>query len=562
MALSTELLSQFAKITKDQKRTKTETIVYGEVVAYNNKNYVRLDGSDLLTPYTSTVDATPGDRVMITLKNHTATITGNITSPAARTETVNVVVKDVTQVKELTANLATTTQLNAQAARIDSLVAADATINSTLSAQSADIDSLESNNVTISGRLTSVEGDVASLKAGSATVENLNAINATITDLQTNKLEASDIEGQFANIDFSNISEATMAQFYANSGLIKDVSIGNAIISGKLAGVTISGDLVEANTVKADKLVIKGEDGLYYALNTNGETVETQQTNSNSLNGQAIQAKSITATKIDVDDLVAFGATIGGFVITESSLYSGVKSSVDNTTSGIYMGNDGQVNFGDASNYVKYYQNEDGQYVLDISASNLTLSANGKSVEQELTDTAQATTDLSDTLNERITNAEAILDILSNSISTLIRDETGDSLMEQTADGWIFSMGELLGQLQQARGDLETLENDANARSSDIVALQNVVGSLEELNSYIRVSSEGDEPYIELGNAGSFKVKITNTSIQFIDGTTVPALITNETLKINTAEVENELAFGNFAFKARSNGNMGLIWKG
>lgn len=50
--------------------------------------YVRLDGSELLTPVSMAMEAESGDRVVVTIKNHTATVTGNITSPAsARTAT-------------------------------------------------------------------------------------------------------------------------------------------------------------------------------------------------------------------------------------------------------------------------------------------------------------------------------------------------------------------------------------------------------------------------------------------------------------------------------------------
>ena len=41
----------------------------------------------------------------------------------------------------------------------------------------------------------------------------------------------------------------------------------------------------------ADKLVVKGENGLYYKLNTDGVTTETEQTEYNSLNGSVITAK-------------------------------------------------------------------------------------------------------------------------------------------------------------------------------------------------------------------------------------------------------------------------------
>ena len=134
MPLSSDLVSQFAKITKDNKRTKTETTVYGTIVDYSDSKYVRLDGSDLLTPVTMTVDAKAGERVTVRLKNHTATVTGNITSPAARVETVKVVVDSVTDVENILANTVTTEVLNIERARITALEADNVTINNKVTA--------------------------------------------------------------------------------------------------------------------------------------------------------------------------------------------------------------------------------------------------------------------------------------------------------------------------------------------------------------------------------------------------------------------------------------------
>lgn len=134
MPLSSDLVSQFAKITKDNKRTKTETTVYGTIVDYSDSKYVRLDGSDLLTPVTMTVDAKADDRVTVRLKNHTATVTGNITSPAARVETVKVVVDSVTDVENILADTVTTEVLNVERARITALEADNVTINNKLTA--------------------------------------------------------------------------------------------------------------------------------------------------------------------------------------------------------------------------------------------------------------------------------------------------------------------------------------------------------------------------------------------------------------------------------------------
>ena len=105
MSLPNYLISQFAKATNDtKKRTKETVIAYGTTVRYNNATFVKLDGSEILTPVTSTADTIPGERVMVTIKNHAATITGNITSPAARTGDVNQLNKDVNGAEKVATN--------------------------------------------------------------------------------------------------------------------------------------------------------------------------------------------------------------------------------------------------------------------------------------------------------------------------------------------------------------------------------------------------------------------------------------------------------------------------
>lgn len=341
MSLSQELSLQFAKATNDNKKQKTETTVYGTTVEQGDKMYVKLDGSDLLTPVSTTADVKAGERVTVLIKNHTAIITGNSSSPAARSADV---VESNDKIKELQAD--------------------NVKVKENLSAASANIETLQAANVTVQNRLTAAE--------------------ANIGTLDTEKISAKDIEGKYANIDFSNIGKAAMQYFYSTSGLIKDVVIGDGTITGNLVGVTISGDLIEGNTVKAEKLVIKGTDGLYYKLNTDGMTTEAEQTDENSLNGSIIKAKSVTASKISVKDLVAFDATIGGFKLTENSIYSGVKNSVDNTTNGLYLDKDGQIAIGDGTNFIKYYKDAEGDYKLEISAESMTVSTDVAALKKDV----------------------------------------------------------------------------------------------------------------------------------------------------------------------------------
>ena len=368
MALSNDLISQFAKVTKGTSKSIKETVVYGTV--QEDTGFVKIDGSDILTPVTTSVVLSKDDRVTVMLKNHEAVVTGNMTSPAAQE-------KQTVKMSEL----------EADRARINILEVANVEVQNTLTAVNADIGTLKADNATIKGTLTTHTAKIGTLETNTATISGkLTAAEGEIAALKTGKLSASDIEGKYANIDLSNISKATMGQFYANSGLIQNVVISDSTITGKLVGVTISGDLIEGNTVKAEKLVIKGSDGLYYKLNTDGMTTEAEQTDQNSLNGTVIKAKTIAASKINVTDLVAFGATIGGFKISENSLYSGVKSSPSNTTKGIYLGSDGQLYFGDATNYLKYIVDANGNSKLQISADSILFGTSNKNLETALSD--------------------------------------------------------------------------------------------------------------------------------------------------------------------------------
>lgn len=391
MPLSSELVSQFAKLASNKPKEEKESTVYGTTVIQNGNKYVKLDGSELLTPASFTTNIADGERVTVLIKNHMAVVTGNITSPAARTSEVEEIgdKADAAEaaVKNLTAdNLKVNQRLEAQEGSIKNLKAENVTITGKLNAAEGNISSLKAENATISGKLEAAEGNISNLQADNVTINgSLTAVKASIEDLDTNKLSATQADIKYANIDFTNIGKAAMEYLYSKSGLIENVTVGDEQITGTLAGVTIKGDLIEGNTVVADKLVIKGSDGLYYKLNTDGVKIEKEQTDYNSLNGSIITAKSITATKISVSDLVAFDATIGGFNITSESLYSGVKESADNTTRGIYLGKDGQLSVGDSQNYLKYYKTSDGSYKLEIAVGGDDLSNASKTATNFLT---------------------------------------------------------------------------------------------------------------------------------------------------------------------------------
>ena len=391
MQLSADLVSKFVKATKDTK-TQDGTTMYGTVVMQNGTPYVRLDGSEILTPVTSMADVHSLERVMVLVKDHTATIMGNVSSPSARSDDVKALIE----------------------------VVADKASIGDLKAINADIENLKADNVEISDKLTATEADIKDLEADNVTInEKLTANDATIEELQTGKLDAKLADIKYAQIDFANIGKAALEQFFAKSGLIENVVVGDQQITGTLVGVTILGDSIKGGTVIADKLVIKGEDGLYYKLNTDGNTVEKEQTDYNSLDGGVIRAKSITATKIAVDDLVAFGATIGGWHIVDGGLYSGTKESMSNISRGTYLGSDGQINIGDSDNFIMFYVDNKGESHLVISADKFTLGK--QNIENVISDIKQDVNNVRDEITTllRIESSRGTV-FKNNTVSTVL----------------------------------------------------------------------------------------------------------------------------------------------
>jgi hypothetical protein len=116
------------------------------------------------------------------------------------------------------------------------------------------------------------------------------------------------------------------------------------------------------------------------------------QEHESGLDGTNIIAQTITADKIQVSDLVAFGATIGGFVIGNASIHTTSKTNIDSDLNGLYLGADGQIYIGDANNRIKYYKDQNNQWKLDIKADMITLGSSGKTIEQEIESVREDTT--------------------------------------------------------------------------------------------------------------------------------------------------------------------------
>lgn len=97
MELSSDLIREFAKNTKDEPTVNQGTTVYGTFRVQDGETFVQIDGSDTRTPVASTVTAKSGDRVTVLIKDHRAIVTGNLEDPSASSEEVKEVKKTMGQ---------------------------------------------------------------------------------------------------------------------------------------------------------------------------------------------------------------------------------------------------------------------------------------------------------------------------------------------------------------------------------------------------------------------------------------------------------------------------------
>lgn len=270
MGLSTELISQFAKITNDQKKSRIdEATLYGEVVQCDDSICVRFDGSEQLTPVTTITEkdkngnitnfkygaasVKTGDRVSVSLKNHSATITGNLSDPPmGRAEVVttedSILVKVDDKIKM---------QIDALGVKIDGLVEIT--------------NGLENGTTTIDG---------ACIKTGKIDAQHLNLTGAiTFGDLDTSA--QGKINGAQDTADAANTvagkAQTTADNANATAGTALSTANGadtmaraaqNSVAGWTYTGTTyIDGSKIQTGTVTASTL----EGGEINLLNEAGQ---------------------------------------------------------------------------------------------------------------------------------------------------------------------------------------------------------------------------------------------------------------------------------------------------
>lgn len=171
-------------------------------------------------------------------------------------------------------------------------------------------------NEAMINKLTVDEADARYINVG-----KLDAIT-----LEVEKAVIKNLSSDFADIHLANIDVADIGKFYADSGLLKDITVEDGHITGELDAVRINADVIKTGTLSVDRLLVTGNDSIVYQINVNSsglslEELADEKYNkylngtdivANSITAAQIKAGTITANEINVSDLFAQDITATG----------------------------------------------------------------------------------------------------------------------------------------------------------------------------------------------------------------------------------------------------------
>lgn len=434
MGLSYDLISEFVKITNDKQEKPKEGTVYATVVGSGNEKYVKIDGSNLLTPMDTTTDIEDGERVTVMIKDHKATVTGNITSPSVSSNTVNTVVGNAVGDKFTIVN-----------SQIENLVAKDSYL------ENAYIE----NTTAVNSKIENLEATDSRIE--NSVVENFNVVNGVVQDLKATNADIEVLNADFAEIKTlvnGNLTSDNILAFKitADKVTVEDAFIKDAMID------SITAAKISSGRINTNVITIGSEDG---GMLITGSTQQFTDRNGNVRiqigkdstgdftfilygedgQGQIINQNGITATAIGdgliVNNMINDNAAISGSKLDISSVITQINN--DNSTtiqsSKIYLDGQSQsleVAFNSLKTQVDTIQDVtiDGDLtaVIEQVQSNTTkIEANASSIstlisedsviKKQVTDLEKNVIESSSTLDSKYTSLNQSLEGFKTSVA-------------------------------------------------------------------------------------------------------------------------------------------------
>ena len=307
--LSRNIIKRYVAVSTPEKVTSNSDTRYGTVVSEGEDLFVMIDGSSILTPVSSNIDLKEGDRVLVLVKDHEATVLGSPTAPTARLEELRDLEEGVTEFEVILADKVGTGELVAMQALIEDLEAKDVEISGKLQAATAEIETLTAENATINGKLDVYQADIEELQAETAKIESLEAEVAKIDDL-----EAKTAKIDILDADYADFKSATADNLSAINAEIENLDATYATIS-QLEVEQGRIDILETTSLTADSAEIKNLQADVADVDTlifgsaSGTTIQTSFANAviaqlGNAQIKSAMIDSLSADKISAGDIL------------------------------------------------------------------------------------------------------------------------------------------------------------------------------------------------------------------------------------------------------------------
>ena len=529
MGLSYDLISEFVKITNDKKEKPKEGTVYATIVGSGDTKYVKIDGSDLLTPMDTTTDIEDGERVTVMIKDHKATVTGNITSPSVSSGTVNTVVGNAVGENFTVVN-----------SQIENLVAKDSYLEN----------AYVQNSQVVNSKIENLEA--ADSRIENSVIENFNVIDGVVQDLRATNADIEVLHADFAEIKTlvnGNLTSDNILAFKitADKVTVEDAFIKDAMID------TISAAKINAGRINTNEVSIGSEDG---GMLITGSTQQFTDKNGNVRiqigkdasgdftfilygedgQGQIINQNGITATAIGdgliVDGMINNNANISGDKLNISSVITNINN--DNSTtiqsSKVYL--DGQkqsleVAFNSLKTQVDTIQDitisgdltavieqvQTNTTKIEANASSIsTLISEDTAIKKQVTDLENNVIESNNTLTSKYTTLNQSLEGFKTSVAdTYATKSTVNDLSTNLSTNYS-TTSTMNSAINQKANEITTSVSSTYATKNEVKTLDdNLKGNYsttEQMESAISVAKEE----INLSVSNIYETKTTSTN--------------------------------------------------
>lgn len=496
-------------------------------------NYVTNDDLDennqtLRSEFTQTANEI--SQSVTDLEGNVSSITQDLSSIKQRVEDAE---GNITSLEETASGL--TTRVENNEGDISTLQQTVSGFDQTVSNIEGDISEITQNVESITQRVSNAEGDISNIQQ---TADNLQTqISNNAGDISQLQQDAEGIKTTVSNIKIGARNLQLGSALWADNAFY---SKGNAVISNGELTVPIGASTDESN-VETHYISVVLNDVFTISIDIKGESEYTGNT-------ILIELFNSLEERIDYQWLETDVTTSWSRISTTITIES---------SDAVYM----RIGLRSSNNVVNTYR------LLKIEKGNKATDWTPAPEDQATADDIEVVQESITGIDERVTASASEIEQLANSISTLVTDENGQTLMEQTSEGWTFNIGAIQSQIDEATAGLDTVEKNLNSTTDMVNKANDLLDDVTQKTAYINMATDDSgAPCIELGKQGNpFKLRITNTSIDFMQDNMRIAYITNRQLYIEKSVFTDEMKVGStsvFIWKKRANGNMGLRWVG